>query len=320
MGNWNPKPPTAQPSCGLVVACQIPILPHQVSRFCSPVSIATSPPKWVDLWPGGACEALLPAVPAIPGWVGVIATGHFTGEGAGKPWKPLDLGRWKSDSWEICKILLSDFHIWNALIFARKAVVSPNPQILSIPQGVKMLLTACENETHIDLIVNALKASFFFFLEGQAHHWTKWADHWGWWFLLWSTYFNQVIFSGKPGKHPTLSSRDLWPQVCLTQMLPFGFWSPNADCLWFISLWCPLLWTIPFGASQVPRVVEDRSPPGGPVLKTSQALIPFACSDEFRPQLGMDGALGGTDFRMELAMEGWTSDMGMPENRVYPQL
>jgi hypothetical protein len=30
-----------------------------------------------------------------------------------------------------------------------------------------MLLTACENETHIDLIVNALKASFFF-LEGQA--------------------------------------------------------------------------------------------------------------------------------------------------------
>jgi len=45
---------------------------------------------------------------------------------------------------------------------------SGNPQILSIPQGVKMLLTACENETHIDLIVNALKASFFFFLEGQA--------------------------------------------------------------------------------------------------------------------------------------------------------
>lgn len=45
-------------------------------------------------------------------------------------------------------------------------------------------------------------------------------------------------------------------------------------------------------------------PPGGPVLGTSQALIPFACSDEFRPQLGMDGALGGTDFRMELAMEG----------------
>lgn len=44
---------------------------------------------------------------------------------------------------------------------------SGNPQILSIPQGVKMLLTACENETHIDLIVNALKASFFF-LEGQA--------------------------------------------------------------------------------------------------------------------------------------------------------
>lgn len=39
---------------------------------------------------------------------------------------------------------------------------SGNPQILSIPQGVKMLLTACENETHIDLIVNALKASFFF--------------------------------------------------------------------------------------------------------------------------------------------------------------
>jgi hypothetical protein len=25
------------------------------------------PPKWVDLRPGGACEALLPAVPAIPG-------------------------------------------------------------------------------------------------------------------------------------------------------------------------------------------------------------------------------------------------------------
>lgn len=27
---------------------------------------------------------------------------------------------------------------------------------------------------------------------------------------------------------------------------------------------------------------------------TPQALIPFACSDEFRPQLGMDGALGAT--------------------------
>ena len=27
----------------------------------------------------------------------------------------------------------------------------------SLVEGVKMLLTACENETHIDLIVNALK-------------------------------------------------------------------------------------------------------------------------------------------------------------------
>jgi len=174
MENWspNPKPPAAQPSCGLVVACQIPILPHQVSRFCSPVSIATSPQNGSIY---GQVEhvrlcCLLCLLYLAESGSSQRAIAQEKAESPGNLWIWGHLGRWKSDSWEICKILLSDFHIWK-VIFARKALVSPNPQILNICQGVKMLLTACENETHIDLIVNALKASYFiFFLEGQAHH------------------------------------------------------------------------------------------------------------------------------------------------------
>lgn len=67
----------------------------------------------------------------------------------------------------------------------------------------------------------------------------------------------------------------------------------------------------PFDVLYVEDSVRSIPGPKGPgqvpwvPFGTSKALIPFACSDEFRPQLGMDGALGGgTDFRMELAMEG----------------
>lgn len=50
--------------------------------------------------------------------------------------------------------------------FAHLRLASSRP--FDPSQGVKMLLTACENETHIDLIVNALKASGRLFSNGAG--------------------------------------------------------------------------------------------------------------------------------------------------------
>ena len=106
MGNWspNPKPPAAQPSCGLVVACQIPILPHQVSRFCSPVSIATSPPQNGSIY--GQVEhvrlcCLLCLLYLAESGSSQRAIAQEKAESPGNLWIWGHLGRWKSDSWEI---------------------------------------------------------------------------------------------------------------------------------------------------------------------------------------------------------------------------
>ncbi len=50
-----------------------------------------------------------------------------------------------------------------------------SPDHFKLAQGVNMLLTACENETHIDLIINALKARGGRFFGGLG--WVKVPGH-----------------------------------------------------------------------------------------------------------------------------------------------